>query len=931
MVANIRGFTTNYAFKLINFDTPRWHTLEYSNWQQLDAILKLTNVPQMRGEWSNSTAYLVGDRVIDVIDGHVYRALVQHTSSAPPVEFADERIAHSTYWVVQIPGVPLYRGEWTPNTTYALGDIVKIITPPATVAYQYQLCINAHTSNIGTFPVDVDYWTLVFDATNVVLDTQEAASEAAASASEAASSATVANDAAVDASTAADAAQDAADAAANSASNALSAQGAFRWNFINNPGVHDPGAGNHVYNNANVALATKLSISGTTADPGAPSVQNWLMTWDDSTSLPTKGTIYVRKSGFPDNFFIYNIIGTAINHTTWVEFDIEFIAQFGSVLAGEQTTIGFSRTGNAGNPGPGTGDMLGANNLSDVSSPSTSRTNLGVGAAQTPSFAQVLLSDDPTQDGHAITKRYLDSGGGLANKVNIDGSSIMTGPLKIHYTVGDQRSHIDWEDQKHYVFGTWQDDTGYAEFDISGYGPSGYYAAIVSSGARGEMSAPQPVQIGDEIGFHYIYSCHGGVAGNGFGGSASWGAIVDAAPVPDVGTPIGLTFRTGAGFDTGVERLRIGSDGNAIFHKGISVAEGISAATLYVSGGISTASFTSTLTPTTGRYYFGTTGTKYLEYDGTQYAFAVGTPADPLVADSLRSRGSVWSGVSGVQGAYRFGSDGANKYLFYDATNYILNGGGFVINNPNIQVGGTTANGVVNFGNTAGRNLQYDGAGTYTLNGGSFDVVSGRVTARADMMTIRAGDPAQGLTFYGNSGAAYIHYVGGAFNFTHHVIAPSAAIPNIAMAYPAYLNMQQLAGSLYQAGPGSIVIRSHSSAGYDPFISYWRDGGGYAANMGMMNDNRFGFGGWSVGGGVQYRFWSREDFGESPVHNTRLVYVGDYVHSSDEGLTEPYGPTCCQTGGSGANLSGFGGSYLTQRYRALQIRTVSGYYGSEAA
>lgn len=104
----------------------------------------------------------------------------------------------------------------------------------------------------------------------------------------------------------------------------------------------------------------------------------------------------------------------------------------------------------------------------------------------------------------------------------------------------------------------------------------------------------------------------------------------------------------------------------------------------------------------------------------------------------------------------------------------------------------------------------------------------------------------------------------------------------------------------------------------------------FACNFGLSDDSNFWFGGWSFGGGVWYKLWSQRDFGEYPVHNTRLVYVGDYVHSSDEGLTEPYGASACQTGGSGANLSGFGGSWLTQRYRQLQVRQVGGYYNSES-
>jgi len=137
----------------------------------------------------------------------------------------------------------------------------------------------------------------------------------------------------------------------------------------------------------------------------------------------------------------------------------------------------------------------------------------------------------------------------------------------------------------------------------------------------------------------------------------------------------------------------------------------------------------------------------------------------------------------------------------------------------------------------------------------------------------------------------------------------------------------QQPASVYQGGPGGLLIYANGSAGYDAFISYWRPGGGYACNMGLMNDNRFGFGGWSVGG-VQYRFWSREDFGEPPVHNTRLVYVGDYSHGLNTGLAEPYGGTGCVTGGAGFN----NGTYEhTQRYRQLQVRRSDGYYGSEEA
>jgi hypothetical protein len=49
MVANIRAYTPNYSFKLVNFDTPRWHTLEYANWTQLDSMLLQAGIQPIRG------------------------------------------------------------------------------------------------------------------------------------------------------------------------------------------------------------------------------------------------------------------------------------------------------------------------------------------------------------------------------------------------------------------------------------------------------------------------------------------------------------------------------------------------------------------------------------------------------------------------------------------------------------------------------------------------------------------------------------------------------------------------------------------------------------------------------------------------------------------------------------------------------------------
>jgi hypothetical protein len=182
MVSNVRGYTPNYKFKLVNFDTPRWHTLEYANWSTVDGLLLQAGIPQIRGDWAYSTVYLVGDRAMDTETNVLYRCLVQHTSAADGT-FAQDRASHPTYWTLQTLGVPVFRGVWATATTYAPGDIVVV------GAYAYYLCTISHTSSSPYPPGVGGEWTLIFDATAAVNITTQKATEASNSATQAATSA----------------------------------------------------------------------------------------------------------------------------------------------------------------------------------------------------------------------------------------------------------------------------------------------------------------------------------------------------------------------------------------------------------------------------------------------------------------------------------------------------------------------------------------------------------------------------------------------------------------------------------------------------------------------------------------------------------------------------------------------------------------------
>jgi hypothetical protein len=249
-------------------------------------------------------------------------------------------------------------------------------------------------------------------------------------------------------------------------------------------------------------------------------------------------------------------------------------------------------------------------------------------------------------------------------------------------------------------------------------------------------------------------------------------------------------------------------------------------------------------------------------------------------------------------GAIYFGA--GDTYLYWNGTNFSLSN---ITTAPHFN---TTEGYAAQFGGTAPVGFHVDGTN----------------------IAIRP-PPGGSIYFQAASGTSTFGYLNSGSLVLNNALSVAGTSTLAALTASSHIQFNQQAASLYQGSHGGILIYANGSAGYDAFISYWRPGGGYAANMGLMNNNRFGFGGWSVGG-VQYQFWSREEYGEYPVHNVRTVHAGDYVHSSDNGLEEPYGPTACHTGCSGANPSGFGGSYLTQRYRYLQVRRADGNYGAEA-
>lgn len=409
MVANIRGYTPNYNFKLINFDTPRWHTLEYANWNQLDAMFLQLGVPGIRGEWTNSTLYTAGERVFDIQTSDMYRCLVTHTSQ-PTGTFAEERSILPTYWALQTLGVPLYRGGWVPGVYYSLGDLVSLNT------YTYYLCIVSHTSST-IFDPDAFFWQLVFDAKPAVDATAQSAADAEQSETDAETAATTATNAA-------NSANASASGAATSASNA----GASATDAANSA-------------TAAATSATNAAASATTAASQADALHGTSTT---SNTVATGAKTFTTQAGKQFNVGNFvTIVATANPNGQMIT---------GGITAYSGTTLTINATGTLGSgtvadwqiyvsgmQGQKGADGTGGGGIADAPSDGVlyGRVNAtwqaSVKRGGDTMAGMLTLFAAPTVDLHAATKKYADDlSAAISGAVVLkDGSVAMTGQLSL--------------------------------------------------------------------------------------------------------------------------------------------------------------------------------------------------------------------------------------------------------------------------------------------------------------------------------------------------------------------------------------------------------------------------------------------------------------------------------------------------------------------
>lgn len=132
----------------------------------------------------------------------------------------------------------------------------------------------------------------------------------------------------------------------------------LRWLFDSSTTTNaDPGSGDFRLNNATLSSVTEISISYATAESGGPSAEDWVKTWDDSTTTTNYGSLVLSKIAAPQDFAVFTITSSITDGSTYGRFTLSYVKHAGSFSSADAVSILFVRTGDKGSDGLGAGDV----------------------------------------------------------------------------------------------------------------------------------------------------------------------------------------------------------------------------------------------------------------------------------------------------------------------------------------------------------------------------------------------------------------------------------------------------------------------------------------------------------------------------------------------------------------------------------------------
>lgn len=180
----------------------------------------------------------------------------------------------------------------------------------------------------------------------------------------------------------------------------------------------DPGSGKLRPNNATAASVTTFFFDD--LDRLGVDQTAELATWDDSTSTGSKGKLYIIDLTTPASRWTYDVTAYT-SETGYKKITVTHRAGTAAWPTGNVGLL-FVPRGDKGSDGAGTGDLVAANNLSDVASAATAFANIKQAASETATGVVELATTAETVTGSDTSRAVTPAGVAAAIAALVDSS-----------------------------------------------------------------------------------------------------------------------------------------------------------------------------------------------------------------------------------------------------------------------------------------------------------------------------------------------------------------------------------------------------------------------------------------------------------------------------------------------------------------------------
>tara|TARA_B100000686_G_C16796272_1_gene982590 strand:+ start:458 stop:2053 length:1596 start_codon:yes stop_codon:yes gene_type:complete len=183
------------------------------------------------------------------------------------------------------------------------------------------------------------------------------------------------------------------------------------YTFSTTTSMADPGSGKVRFNHATVSSTTSIAIDD--LDKNGVDQSSFITLWDDSTNT-IKGTLVFRTSGGDVATFT---ISSLTDNSGWVELTVSHVSSSGTFSDAETCFIGFTRAGDKGADGAGSGDISGPGSSTDDA---VIRWNGTSGQSAQDSAVTINDSGEITAAGLSLTTDLPISHGGTGSSTAAD-------------------------------------------------------------------------------------------------------------------------------------------------------------------------------------------------------------------------------------------------------------------------------------------------------------------------------------------------------------------------------------------------------------------------------------------------------------------------------------------------------------------------------